>query len=245
VIRHAVARIAASEGELAREGRHLSGHSGPASVQNGPPTQDREGEYPMRYIVANLDKQQYLKTPDLGVYPGSTYWLLLSTPDWDRKEWLTRVVQLLELEAGRSFGPQGGQVFPVPPWDHDRLVWLREDDHSDTYVPEDVRALVALGTPPMSSYQYVRDHFKDIADDLKTWRPRGVACSAYPVRPRDYSWMTLVDVGLSISRARSRGQAFLLAYLEWLDEQPGVPLGVRMHICYERAIQPPATRAGG
>src|SRR4051794_1591296 len=113
----------------------------------------------MRYMVVNLDRQQYFRPVELGAPHGSKYSGVGEAQgphDWP---WLILLSHLMESRSddwlARRLGPWYGA------WAGDRVAVVRGDDETARFLPEDLQALRALGAPG-TDYQVVRGHFEDV-----------------------------------------------------------------------------------
>jgi hypothetical protein len=186
----------------------------------------------MHYLLVNLDKKEYIRPIALGAPHGSTGWGITTSYgayDW---QWLILLAQLLELQKEDPPSADHGKVDRVPgSWAGDRVVLLRGDDKSGRLMPEDMRAMKALGATELSDYQVLRREFKDLTNDLKGWLPDkefGWTSQFDAITlPPDYGWLTAERAGECLEYAESKGKEFARQYRRWLSKQPGLKPGVR------------------
>jgi hypothetical protein len=126
----------------------------------------------MYYFLVNLDKRQYLRPTAFGAPL-----LSKSEPTHEKYTasrhfgWLTLMAGLLEAKSANGQRPAAKAKVPeMPCWAGDRVIIIRDDDGTILGVEEEEQAMEALQGIFQSSYEYVRDHFRDITKSLgKLW----------------------------------------------------------------------------
>jgi hypothetical protein len=147
----------------------------------------------MAYVFANFDKGQYFRpqafgAPQLVRHEGAAE-RHVRAPHFG---WTMLLVGLFEDSPSSRLC---GKPWPFT-WTGDRVALLRGDDLSGALVPEDVRALRAIAAQePLTSYQYVREHFKDVTAGLKKrWERLSATVAAdVPIRSRKRQTAAVIE----------------------------------------------------
>jgi hypothetical protein len=124
----------------------------------------------MRYVIVNVEKQQYFRPVELGGSHGSTYWSVAEVQGPQDYSWLTSLAYLLEMRPeGNDRRDRIGPLYGA--WAGDRVVLVRGDETSGRFLCEDLRALKALGAD-VKDYKYLRENYEDLTSDLREAWPK-------------------------------------------------------------------------
>src|SRR3954463_9323136 len=117
----------------------------------------------MRYMIVNIDKQQYFRPIELGAPHGSKYLTVADAQgarDW---RWLLLLIHLLESSSSTYYGA----IAPwFGAWSGDRVAIVRNDDETGTFLDEELQALKALGAD-VKDYAHLRENYEDLTPELK------------------------------------------------------------------------------
>jgi hypothetical protein len=177
----------------------------------------------MRYLIVNLDNQQYFRPVELGAPHGSKYGSVADAQgpyDWP---WLIFLSQMLESPSEAYLNQTLGPLYGA--WAGDRIAIVRGDDETGAFLPEDLQALKALGAD-VKDYKFIRENYQDRTDELKKTLPTtfwGRHTHFQRItQPQDYGWLTVKAAKERINFARSKGSDYHRDYLRWLLGRLGV-----------------------